>query len=123
MYDFQRKSKIFDHVYFQTKDREVDFDVETAIKVCRSAGYFSHALYLAEKHEEHDWYLKIQLEDIKDYQKALDYIGKLQFSEVNLDDTYVHKVHQYALGTELLFARVQYYVCHFEVDNLRKYKL
>ena len=95
--------------------------------MCRSAGYFSHALYLAEKHEEHDWYLKIQLEDIKDYQKALDYIGKLQFSEVNLDDMYMlfyrNKVHQYALGTKLLVTRVQYYVCHFEVDGWRKYKL
>ncbi len=67
---------------FQTKDRDVDFDVETAIKVCRSAGYYSHALYLAEQHEQHNWYLKIQLEDIKDYTKALTYIGKLDFDEV-----------------------------------------
>ena len=66
----------------KTKDREVDFDVETAIKVCRSAGYYQHALYLAEQHNQHDWYLKIQLEDIQDYQKALDYIGRLDFDEV-----------------------------------------
>ncbi|XP_023235262.1 vacuolar protein sorting-associated protein 11 homolog [Centruroides sculpturatus] len=62
------------------KTEKVDFDVEIAIKVCRQAGYFTHALFLAEKHHQHDWYLKIQLEDLKDYSKALDYIGKLDFS-------------------------------------------
>ncbi|XP_022253825.1 vacuolar protein sorting-associated protein 11 homolog [Limulus polyphemus] len=65
--------------FIMTKDREVDFDVEIAMKVCRQAGYYTHALYLAQKHEQHDWYLKIQLEDHKDYNKALDYIAKLDF--------------------------------------------
>ncbi|XP_064597137.1 vacuolar protein sorting-associated protein 11 homolog [Liolophura sinensis] len=67
--------------FIMTKDREVDFDVETAIKVCRQAGYFKHALFLAEKHNIHEWYLKIQLEDSKDYTKSLEYIGKLSFLE------------------------------------------
>ncbi|XP_022091158.1 vacuolar protein sorting-associated protein 11 homolog isoform X2 [Acanthaster planci] len=67
--------------FIMTKDKEVDFDVETAIKVCRQAGYYKHALFLAEKHSQHDWYLKVQLEDIKDYQKALTYIAKLEFFE------------------------------------------
>lgn len=60
----------------------MDFDVETAIRVCRQAGYFEHALFLAEKHGKHEWYLRIQLEDIKQYQRALQYISKLEFSEV-----------------------------------------
>ncbi|XP_071804394.1 vacuolar protein sorting-associated protein 11 homolog [Asterias amurensis] len=67
--------------FIMTKDKEVDFDVETAIKVCRQAGYYKHALFLAEKHGQHDWYLKIQLEDIKNYQKSLTYIAKLEFFE------------------------------------------
>ncbi|KAK3087703.1 hypothetical protein FSP39_009366 [Pinctada imbricata] len=67
--------------FIMTKDREVDFDVETAIKVCRQAGYFDHALFLAEKHNKHEWYLRMQLEDKKNYQKALEYIGKLEFEE------------------------------------------
>ncbi|ESO93774.1 hypothetical protein LOTGIDRAFT_182193 [Lottia gigantea] len=67
--------------FIMTKDREIDFDVETAIKVCRQAGYHKHALSLAEKHRKHEWYLKIQLEDIKEYQKGLEYIGKLEFEE------------------------------------------
>ena len=57
--------------------------METAIKVCRSAGYYKHALYLAETHHQHDWYLKIQLENIGDHQKALQYIGKLEFYEAD----------------------------------------
>jgi len=67
---------------FQTEGRDVDFDVQTAIRVCRQAGYYKHALFLSEHHQQHDWYLKIQLEDIKDYDKALKYIGKLNFPEV-----------------------------------------
>lgn len=52
-------------LFLETSESEVHFDVETAIKVLRQAGYYSHAVYLAEKHEHHEWYLKIQLEDIK----------------------------------------------------------
>ncbi|ELT88573.1 hypothetical protein CAPTEDRAFT_218778 [Capitella teleta] len=66
------------------QDQEVDFDVETAIRVCRSAGYFSHALRLAEKHQQHDSYLKVQLENIKDYVGALVYIGQLDFKEAEV---------------------------------------
>ncbi|NXO81770.1 VPS11 protein, partial [Sitta europaea] len=67
--------------FIKTSESEVHFDVETAIKVLRQAGYYSHAVYLAEKHEHHEWYLKIQLEDIKNYQEALHYIGKLPFEQ------------------------------------------
>jgi len=60
----------------------VNFDIETAIRVCRSAGYYEHAMFLAEKHDKHDWYLKTQLEDVHDYKKALEYMNKLKFAEV-----------------------------------------
>ncbi|XP_026290082.1 vacuolar protein sorting-associated protein 11 homolog [Frankliniella occidentalis] len=66
--------------FIMTKDREVDFDVEIAIKVCRQAST-EDALLLAQKHKMHDWYLKIQIEDQGDCKQALDYIGKLDFSE------------------------------------------
>lgn len=62
-------------------DRDVDFDVETAIRVCRQAGYFKHALVLADKHQKHEFYLRIQLEDVLDYPKALSYIHGLDFTE------------------------------------------
>lgn len=65
--------------FISADDKELTFDVETAIRVCRQAGYFTHALDLSEKFAQHDWYLRIQLEDIKDYKKALRYISKLPF--------------------------------------------
>ncbi|XP_073759939.1 vacuolar protein sorting-associated protein 11 homolog isoform X2 [Callorhinus ursinus] len=68
--------------FIKTKsESEVHFDVGTAIRVLRQAGYYSHALSLAENHAHHEWYLKIQLEDIKNYQEALRYIGKLPFEQ------------------------------------------
>ena len=65
---------------FIRKDSGYMFDLETAIKVCRQAGYFDHALLLASSRGRHEWYLKILLEDSKDYEKALDYISTLPFS-------------------------------------------
>nr|CAD7456680.1 unnamed protein product [Timema tahoe] len=66
--------------FIMTRDREVDFDVEIAIKVCRQASS-EDALMLAKKHGLHDWYLKIQIEDKENYKEALDYISCLEFEE------------------------------------------
>ncbi|KIM33614.1 hypothetical protein M408DRAFT_310067 [Serendipita vermifera MAFF 305830] len=57
--------------------RELPFDLETVIRVCRQAGYFDHAVYLARKYERHDDYLRIQIEDAGKYRDALDYLRKL----------------------------------------------
>ncbi|CAL8268441.1 unnamed protein product [Merluccius merluccius] len=67
--------------FIKSSESEVHFDVEIAIKVLRQAGYHSHAVFLAEKHTQHEWYLKIQLEDLKNYQEALRYIGRLPFDQ------------------------------------------
>eukprot|EP01137_Pigoraptor_chileana_P023996 Opistho-2@91225 len=66
---------------FIMTDKELNFDVETAIRVCRQASYCGHALYLARKYSQHDWYLRIQLEDVRNYQDALNYISTLDFFE------------------------------------------
>ncbi|OWA50975.1 Vacuolar protein sorting-associated protein 11-like protein [Hypsibius exemplaris] len=66
----------------RSANKAVSFDIETAIRVLRQSGYFKHALYLSELHQKHDWYLRIQLEDNKDYRKALDYMAKLEFAAV-----------------------------------------
>ncbi|KAL1122315.1 hypothetical protein AAG570_003720 [Ranatra chinensis] len=66
--------------FVMTKDREVDFNVEVAIEVCRHVSA-EDALLLAEKHCLHSWYLTIQIEDQKKYNAALDYIGKLDFEQ------------------------------------------
>jgi len=45
----------FSSMSSQTPNTELHFDVETAIKVCRQAGYNQHALQLAEKQQKHKW--------------------------------------------------------------------
>ncbi|XP_010244136.1 PREDICTED: vacuolar protein-sorting-associated protein 11 homolog isoform X1 [Nelumbo nucifera] len=60
---------------------EHKFDVETAIRVCRAAGYHEHAMYVAKKSGKHELYLKILLEDLGRYQEALEYISSLEPSQ------------------------------------------
>lgn len=69
--------------FVMTKDRELDFDVEIAIKVCRQVSS-EDALSLAKKHEKHDWYLKIQIEDHEKYIDALNYIANLEYDQAEL---------------------------------------
>lgn len=42
--------------------------------MCRQAGYFEHATYLAKKYHRHEDYLRIQLDDTGNYGDALDYL-------------------------------------------------
>ncbi|KLO14890.1 hypothetical protein SCHPADRAFT_927552 [Schizopora paradoxa] len=58
-------------------DDEPPFDLETAIRVCRQAGYFEHASYLAKKYKRHEDYLRIQVEDSANYKDALAYLRRL----------------------------------------------
>ncbi|TFK62496.1 hypothetical protein BDN72DRAFT_964507 [Pluteus cervinus] len=62
------------------------FDLETAIRVCRQAGYYEHASYLAKKYGKHEAYLQIQIEDARNYRDALGYLRKLgpELAESNL---------------------------------------
>ena len=71
------QSKLDEFIF--KEQEQVDFDVEVAIKVCRHAGYNDHALELARKHNLHDWYLQIQLDDMQNYPDGLDYISNLNF--------------------------------------------
>lgn len=72
---------------FIQQHSNLHYDVETAIKVCRSSGYKEHALLLAKEHGEHDWFLKITIEDFPEdqfganYRRALRHIESLPFSE------------------------------------------
>ena len=67
---------------FINSEGEKSFDVQTAIKVCREAKYFDHALQLAKKMNEHQWYVRIMLEDKKQYLDALSYISLQSFEVV-----------------------------------------
>lgn len=65
---------------------ELPFDLDTAIRVCRQAGYFEHAAYLAKKYERHEDYLRIMIEDSGNFRDAGDYLRKLgaEAAESNL---------------------------------------
>lgn len=45
--------------------KDISFDVDTAIKVCRQAGFHQQAIFLAKKYKKHDICLRILLEDDK----------------------------------------------------------
>lgn len=55
-----------------------NFDLDTAISMCRQGGYYEQAVYLAKKHGEHELVVDILIEDSKDYEEALDYIWRLE---------------------------------------------
>lgn len=61
-----------------------EFDVDTAIQVCRQGRYYEQAAYLAQKYQEHDTYISILVENLKQYSRALKYIKQLPPSEVSL---------------------------------------
>lgn len=46
-------------------------------QVCRSAGYYEHALHVAQAAGEPEWYLDILLEDCQQYDEALAYLQDL----------------------------------------------
>jgi hypothetical protein len=63
---------------------ELPFDLDTAIRVCRQAGFYEHATYLAKKYGRHEEYLRIQIEDAQQYDDALAYLRNLGPEAVRL---------------------------------------
>ena len=53
------------------------FDLETAISMCRQGGYYDQAVFLAKKNEEHELVIDIMVENLRQYEDALDYIWHL----------------------------------------------
>jgi hypothetical protein len=66
---------------FVRNDDRLTFDVPTAIRVTRQAGYYKHALQLARAHESHEDVLRILVDDLSDAGAALAYVGTLDFLE------------------------------------------
>lgn len=56
---------------------KIKFDVETAVKVLRMAGYYSHALAIAKSANEPHWYVDILLEDLGDYDEGIKFVFSL----------------------------------------------
>ncbi|KAL8872336.1 MAG: hypothetical protein Q9174_002020 [Haloplaca sp. 1 TL-2023] len=53
-----------------------NFDLDTAIAMCRQGGYYDQAVVLSKKHGEHSRVIDILIEDSKNYDDALDYIWR-----------------------------------------------
>ncbi|KAL3272653.1 hypothetical protein HHI36_014118 [Cryptolaemus montrouzieri] len=73
--------------FILSKDSDLSYDVDVAIKVCRQ-GSPSEALMLAKRHEKHDWYIKLLIEDHQKYCEVLEYISSLNFENA---ETYMRK--------------------------------
>ena len=54
-----------------------DSSLHLRVQVCRSAGYYEHALAVSQAASEPEWYLDILLEDCQQYDEALAYLQKL----------------------------------------------
>lgn len=68
-------------------DKDVPpFDLETAIRVLRQAGYFTHAGWLAERYHAHGEYLRIAIEDTNDFAGALNYVRQLARGQIGGPD-------------------------------------
>ena len=55
-----------------SKANQYNFDVSTAIRVCREAGLLQHARSLAKQNNEHQIYLDILLEEAAQSQRGLE---------------------------------------------------
>lgn len=80
---------------------ELPFDLDTAIRVCRQAGYFEHAAYLARKYARHEDYLQIQIEDAGNYAEALAYLRKLGSEAVR--SLHTHSLWVCVQGVDVFF--------------------
>ncbi|KAJ2778235.1 Vacuolar protein sorting-associated protein 11 [Coemansia javaensis] len=75
---------------------DYQFDVDTAIHVCRQAGFYDQALYLADKFAKTDVYLKLKIEDQGDVAAALEYMCRLDDADVS---AYLARFGRTCLGT------------------------
>jgi vacuolar protein sorting-associated protein 11 len=65
------------------EDNQPPFDLDTVIRVCRQAGYFDHAAYLAKRYNREDDYLRIVIEDKGEYSEALTHFRASDPEEVS----------------------------------------
>eukprot|EP00899_Mesostigma_viride_P016779 jgi/Mesvir1/25101/Mv21565-RA.1 len=60
-----------------------NFDVATAVRVCRGAGYFLHALRMSSRAGLHREHLHILLDDVARYDEAVEYLHTLPLDEAH----------------------------------------
>ncbi|KAG2070492.1 hypothetical protein BDR04DRAFT_1099977 [Suillus decipiens] len=65
------------NIYILTNGGQLTRLAEKSIRVCRQAGYFDHASYLAKRYKRHEDYLRVMIEDAGKYGEALTYLRHL----------------------------------------------
>lgn len=71
------------------EEGNIQFEVEIAIKVLRDAGFYEFAIYLAKRHQKHDSFFQIQMEDNNNSEAALEYM--IEMSDSNEMAIYMKK--------------------------------
>ncbi|KAF3203092.1 hypothetical protein TWF679_010554 [Orbilia oligospora] len=63
---------------FIRSDKGQRFDLNTVISLCRQAGYFGQAAFLARQNSEHDIVMDIFMEDMQKFQDGINFLVTLQ---------------------------------------------
>ncbi|EWC46632.1 hypothetical protein DRE_04119 [Drechslerella stenobrocha 248] len=63
---------------FIRSDKGQKFDLNTVISLCRQAGYFDQAVYLAQKNSEHDIVMDVYMGDMRNFDEGLGFLGTLE---------------------------------------------
>ena len=71
------------------EEGNIKFDVEIAINVLRDAGFHEFAIYLAKKHQKHEFFFKVQIDDNNNCEAALDYMNEM--ADTNETATFMKK--------------------------------
>ncbi|CAG9799537.1 unnamed protein product [Chironomus riparius] len=77
---FTRLDRIDELKSFLENYRQNHFDIDVAISVCRKS-CIDQALNLAKFNEKHNHAISIMIEDLKDYENAIEYITKLSYDD------------------------------------------
>lgn len=71
------------------EEGNIQFDVEIAINVLREAGFLEFAIDLAKKHQKHELFFKVQMDDGNNCEAALEYMEGM--ADSNEMSTYMKK--------------------------------
>lgn len=86
-----------DEMSSESSSQVPKFDMETAFRVLRMAGYYTHAQWVAEKARQPEWMLDVLLEDTHSYAEALAFLDTLPRAQI------AEALKRY--GTQLINAR------------------
>ena len=104
------KAKQIDQLQSFIETESLDtVDVDTAINVCRAGRLYAQAAYLAKRYHEDETYISIQIEHLKDYALALDFIRHLSASVVGRNLHAYGFVLMKELPTETTDLFIEYY--------------